>query len=152
MNFRFKALSLAAGLVLAASAQAAPVTHLGTVNQGDLVSFIGLAGLTNYDFTFVKTGLGDGSVTATFAGVGHPISNVVFDGVTLALPAAPTPTFQNIVLFDGVLTAGLHTFSITSTKGYIGQINAAVPEPESIALALAGLGVVGFVMRRRVHA
>ncbi|WP_290872719.1 FxDxF family PEP-CTERM protein [Aquabacterium sp.] len=55
-------------------------------------------------------------------------------------------------LLNHTLTAGWHTLTVTATGNYAGgtvSLTPAVPEPESLALALAGLGVAGFVARRR---
>lgn len=60
------------------------------------------------------------------------------------------------------LTAGFYKLTITgdilgaktsSYGGYVSMtpVTPAVPEPESLALALAGLGVAGLVARRRSH-
>ena len=51
--------------------------------------------------------------------------------------------------------SGLHYLNITGVTGgseggiYAGAIAAAVPEPESYAMLLAGLGLMGAVVRRR---
>lgn len=61
---------------------------------------------------------------------------------------------------DAGLTQGLHTISVTGTRygssnGFSGQVTitaspvAPVPEPATVAMMLAGLGVVGFGVRRK---
>lgn len=91
-----------------------------------------------------------GSV-GTFFGV-VSFGSVLIDGNALTL--ASTPTGYGFS-FSG-LAAGTHTLTVEGVfpKGghaYLGSLYAtpAVPEPESMALALAGLGVMGLVARRR---
>ena len=55
-----------------------------------------------------------------------------------------------------LLGAGPHSINIFddlspfgSGKGYVGVFAIPVPEPETYAMMLAGLGLMGFVARRR---
>ncbi len=84
------------------------------------------------------------------------IGTVSFTAVGL-FPNALIDTTPDSFTFTG-LSAGFYALGVMGTWGssglniYTGSVYqpaAAVPEPESYALALAGLGVAGFVMRRR---
>jgi len=88
--------------------------------------------------------------------------NLPFGGNTPAVinEAAKTVTFSNLAIN---LLQGTNTFSFTYTPMLGGNqgvadeawklnsatISAAVPEPESYAMLLAGLGLMGAVARRR---
>jgi hypothetical protein len=52
-------------------------------------------------------------------------------------------------LTPGLYSAVTLTFSNDTAMGFDNFSVTAVPEPETYALMLAGLGVVGFVARRR---
>ncbi len=115
-----------------------------------------------------KTGLA-GSFVQT---AGFDITKVYFDNQAVGADIAPLPTASqsnntwNMVDFDNwsfapgqQLTAGLHVIKIEGLSkaggGFTGnvQITAgltpAVPEPQTYALLLAGLGAIGFAARRR---
>jgi len=47
--------------------------------------------------------------------------------------------------------AGFTQFDQTGNKTIVSQITTAVPEPETYAMLLAGLGLVGFSARRRMN-
>ncbi len=78
-------------------------------------------------------------------------------------PGAPTRTEQSQT-FSAVSTLNVTpaydtmnaiiAFSLSpqSTVGISGSVSQVVPEPSSIALMLTGLGVIGWVARRRLHA
>ncbi|WP_201748117.1 FxDxF family PEP-CTERM protein [Aquabacterium fontiphilum] len=103
-------------------------------------------------YTFSITGLSDviGSVAAINNSV--TFSDILINGISVGPLTANNNGF-------GFSAAGLDVGSYTLTvkgsalpgfSGYIGSIYAQpVPEPESIALMLAGLGVVGAVAARR---
>lgn len=94
------------------------------------------------------------TITAQFGSrTGYDITKVIFNG-TEVLPEPSTKGFDNYVLFSGPLAAGTYSFSVEgvfkSGAGYTGMIEVTpVPEPQTIALMLAGLGVVGAVAARR---
>ncbi len=73
---------------------------------------------------------------------------------SVVLPSAGNSTEQLTLSWDGPLIGGhyLTVGGVTSgTLGglYSGSIAAAVPEPETYAMLLAGLGLMGAVVRRR---
>lgn len=73
---------------------------------------------------------------------------------SVVLPSAGNSSDNLSLTWDGPLTGG-HYLSIggvtSGTLGglYSGSIAAAVPEPETYAMLLAGLGLMGAVVRRR---
>jgi hypothetical protein len=111
--------------------------------------------LSHSGFTF-DTGLS--TLTLMSAGEDQILGNVddtqlqsvVFD------PSNPGPNGDNLlsVSYEGTLS-GLHYLNVTGvTTGeqggvYSGAIAAAVPEPETYAMLLAGLGLMAGVVRRR---
>lgn len=152
----------AASALLAGAASAGVVAYpedtLGTLSPtpalyGNLLATGKAAGgAFSDDFFFDLSARSDviGSVGMFFGTVSF--SSVLIDGNALALTSTPTGYGFN---FSG-LAAGAHTLTVEGAypKGghaYVGSLYAtpAVPEPESMALALAGLGVMGLVARRR---
>jgi hypothetical protein len=92
--------------------------------------------------TLVNGWWGITGMTGTIAGTGGPTITLNTDGNNLTFGA-----------YSGYSSYSLH-FTGTSpdpTGGFNVQINsvAAVPEPETYALLLAGLGLIGLVTRRR---
>ena len=73
---------------------------------------------------------------------------------SIVLPSEGNTQDHLSLAWDGPLTGG-HYLNITGvTSGslggaYSGSIAAAVPEPETYAMLLAGLGLMGAVVRRR---
>ena len=73
-------------------------------------------------------------------------SNAVTGGVFTSAPLLLTAT-QEAELFDGKFYINLHTF--TNGGGEIRGFLVPVPEPETYAMLLAGLALVGAVARGR---
>ncbi len=82
------------------------------------------------------------------------------DGLLVNTTVSSNPTKKNISLAWGALPAGNYYLTITGiTNGtmgglYNGAISVSappVPEPESYAMFLAGLGLMGVIVRRRMR-
>jgi hypothetical protein len=162
---KFSAVALAAALSVAAPGAFATTSFL------DLSS--GSAGLFS---TPPAGGFSDSFIftiatPATFSGIITSVVNggqdVDFASITLAGPSGlfsfanvNADPFEIWTLSTPLLSVGSYTLTLLGTNSaaigtYSGDValSAAVPEPSSYALMLAGAGVVGFVaMRRRTRA
>ena len=85
------------------------------------------------------------SGNATAAGFLNLQSNYYWSGTEYALNPISAWFFSTI---EGVQAAGLKTAARYALAVYPGDV-AAIPEPETYAMMLAGLGLMGFVARRR---
>jgi hypothetical protein len=107
----------------------------------------GAFNLASVDLTVMYPGLtGDGNVAVTFTGTKLDNSTVMQSfNVNDGAPQTFTFTgFTNLASVSWADNATYHQFD---------NINvAAVPEPETYAMFLAGLGLMGFVARRRIAA
>jgi hypothetical protein len=103
--------------------------------------------LASVDLTVMYPGLtGDGNVAVTFTGTKLDNSTVTQSfNVSDGAPQTFTFTgFTNLASVTWADNATYHQFDNISV--------AAVPEPETYAMFLAGLGLMGFAARRRIAA
>ena len=146
--------------------------NFGTLSEAPKVLFVSVAGAAGHSFeeyaNFSIDALSDVSGTAnTYALTFGNVDLLDIDNLTIEVwdnthPSGNTlfATFagNNITNWVGTLGAGQYHIDISGMFGpnatggqYSVALNAvpAVPEPETYALMLAGLGAVGFMARRR---
>jgi hypothetical protein len=98
-------------------------------------------------------GLLTGSVMSSFTGkAGYDIYKVLVDGVSVP---DLLPGLNDYYDFSAPVLGGFHTIAVFGKSyggSFVGSYEvSSVPEPESLALALAGLGIVASVTRRRLR-
>lgn len=154
--------SAAALVVVATGAHAA---NLGTLDLSSGSGFFGntpVAGsfTDTLTFTLSSASTANGSVTAVVNGT----QDVDFSSIVITGPGGsfsfsltnPDPVEVWALPASGAtLSAGTYTLTLTGTNSasigsYAGNLAVTpVPEPQALAMMLAGLGAVGFLVRRR---
>ena len=154
---------IAAAALLATSFAASAATYdLGTLSPlgfdswGD--SSARLAAGTTIDDIWTFTLLADSTTSflasQTFAVSSGAISNFSAELLGNSFGASGDATSQTLT-WGGVLAAGSYSVHVTGLTTvdrttYVGSVSALpVPEPETYAMLLAGMGIVGAVARRK---
>ncbi len=146
---KLKSIVAAATLALAGASSFASTIPLGPLTSSP--SFIGgvVSSLTGFDYSFTLTGMSD-----VFGGVSSFTPNVftaatISDGMTNWTDSDATDGFSFSGLSAGSYTLHISAFSAMSAPigGYVAA--TPVPEPETYAMMLAGLGALGFLASRR---
>lgn len=151
MKFSIHQLTAACAIALlsnsahALTSSVAPGGDFGTLTA-TAIDFYGFPGANTYTFNLAQK--------STIYGDINPIASFVL--TSLDINSMPVSVAANGLFSVPFLSAGNYTLSIIGTGGiaYGGTISAtasavAVPEANSIALALAGLGVTGVFLARR---
>ena len=150
---RLRSLALAAALAASSIPALAASSNLGVLGPeydgfGNLFAAPGAPVLSD-SFSFTLAGPFTGVEGTTTSSGLSSWGLVLLDGMGDQIRNDPTPAS---FLFTG-LTPGMYTLNFVGIGAptgafYAGNVHA-VPEPESYALMLAGLGAVGFLVSRR---
>jgi hypothetical protein len=165
---------IATALSAGAMAANAAVYDLGPVAPGgaptSFNAFHAGAGLTSFDDAFTFTLGTDGVTSGSVIDFSIPgLTGATFTGATLfaGTPGAPgaamavaSGTASSLAFSSTATPAGSYYFNVTgyvtpgvslgaAYSGALSVVAAPVPEPESYAMLLAGLGVMGGIAMRR---
>lgn len=172
---RAVAVAMLAGISFGANATTTP---LGTVSTDVPMGFAGnvLGDGVSFSDIFTFT-LSEPNVSSSYDVINVPATvseNTSFDGILSALSlfsagangaigggddtllaSSTAPGGESLTLDYNASLSGLSYITVTGISNasggaiYAGEITAAIPEPETYAMLLAGLGLMGAVVRRR---
>jgi PEP-CTERM motif len=117
-----------------------------TTNSGLFSNFVNLVGGTTYTLSFDLAGSHRGSTE---------IVSVTFGSTTALYSVDSADTFSTFALNFIPVSNGLYGLAYLNVGGdNVGALLdnvsvSAIPEPETYAMLLAGMGLVGFISRRR---
>lgn len=155
--------AVSAALAALAMAPAANATVFNVVLSQDANTYTsgyssngGLSGFFSDTFNFSPF-IGASSADISLTNVGKGTKKIVFSKIQLdGINLLPFLSGNVVSIADLPVAAGLHKLIIEGTAGgnasYGGNVNftlAAVPEPATWAMMIAGIGAVGVAMRRR---
>lgn len=138
------------GNLFAAGTSANPA--LSTNTATDPMTFTAFTGMVNaFGGNFYGTDMSGGFQSGAMTLVATDATGATS---TQTIALATTDSFLGFVSTTGLLTSVVLTSIQPAAGGFLwptadNVILAAVPEPETYALMLAGLGLVGFMARRR---
>jgi len=138
-----------------------------SANIGDTVVGDATTGTTFTDtYTFNPSSFTSATVASILSTVslndssGITFSNVSLNNVSYAITDSALYTLPSLAIGAGAVTSGLENLTLTvsglarGTASYggsfaVGGTVSAVPEPGTYAMLIAGLGLIGFMRRRR---
>ena len=161
---KYQALALAAVTALTTFATSAQATSSDLAPVAGSFSNISLGTITLLSTSNVVGGLGSGVATITGVVPGFPTYSLTLSPITYAsfsltniLPSS-TPLLASVASLPSFsfsnLAAGTYQMAVSGNVAGFGAAFAqytvtAVPEPETYAMLLAGLGLMGTIARRR---
>lgn len=104
--------------------------------------------------TTISTSVGSGLVNFSFAdnsGAGHTFANGQAQTSVLGFAIMPGQNIEGFGTFDYILGFNDSATGVADYDDFVVGVKfvAAVPEPETYAMMLAGIGMMGFMVRRR---
>lgn len=163
---KLKTITAAAVLAMSSLAASAATIDLGTLDSSSPDSSSGVSSkfalnasiADTWTFTLDTASLVSFGAQQSFSALSSAIQN--FSGVLVGYGplALATSANQANLSWSGTLAAGTYSVSISGLSAakntqYTTTLAATpVPEPETYALLMAGLGVIGFVASRRKQA